>query len=89
MHKKLILLVLALAFCLLSSAHAANIIWVAQIRDNQPDEEWVGILEAQAHTVDFRPGNWDTLDAGKIAELDVADLIIFSNTSFSTNFLPI
>jgi len=57
MCKKLLFLILAAGFCLISSAHAATIIWVS---DNKTpaagvaaDQGWVDLLSAQAYTVDL------------------------------------
>ena len=91
MCKKLIYLVLVLAFYLASSVHAANIIWIAGIQDDNgdgsPDDQaWVDLLEAQGHTVDFQRGTWEQLDDSKIAALNDADLVIVSRCSYSSSY---
>jgi thioredoxin len=91
MSKKLIYLVLLLAFYLASWVHAANIIWIAGIHDDNgdgsPDDQaWVDLLEAQGHTVDFQRGIWEQLDDSKIAALNDADLVIVSRCSYSSSY---
>ena len=91
MSKKLVYLVLVLAFCLASSVHAAAIIWIAGTHDDNgdgaPDDQlWVDLLEAQGYTVDFQRGNWEELDDSKIAALNAADLIIVSRCSNSGSY---
>ena len=99
MSKKLVYLVLLLAFVISSSVDAKTIIWVS---DNKTpsggvaaDQAWVDLLRAQGYTVDYRgeggsgsPGYryWRSLDAGKIAELNAADLIIVSRDTDSGNY---
>ena len=90
MSKKLLFWVLALVFCLGSSAQAQTIIWVSgAFNDNAEagpdDEEWIGILEAEGYTVDlsFRNAEGNDLDDDKLAALEAADLIIFSRNSNS------
>ncbi|MHC4682051.1 MAG: hypothetical protein ACYTEK_25580, partial [Planctomycetota bacterium] len=91
MYKKLLFLILVAGFCLSSSAYAATIIWVADNKNpsggSTADQGWVDLLRAAGHTVDYRGEGgsgdadyryWRTLDAGKIAELNAADLIIVS-----------
>ncbi len=97
MCKKMICFVLMLAFCLASSVDASDIIWVSDFYDDDgdgvtDDQAWVELLEAQGYTVDntmgARVGNgyWRTLDAGKIAELNAAGLIIISRCSDSAYY---
>ena len=93
MSKKLILLVLTLVLCLMSSAHAATIIWVSgsydDNADGEPDDqEWIDILEAEGYTVDlsFRNQESNTLDDDKLAVMEAADLIIISRNSNSGDF---
>ncbi len=93
MSKKLVYLVLVLAFCLASSVHAATIIWVSDFYDDNndgaPDDQaWVDLLEAQGYTVnlDFRNQEGRTLDAAKIDALNAADLIIVSRNSNSGSY---
>jgi hypothetical protein len=92
MCKKLIYLCLVFGFCLVSSAHAATIIWVS---DNKTptggvpaDQGWIDLLEANGHTVDlsFRNAEGRTLDAAKIDALNAADLIIISRDTDSGNY---
>ncbi|MCP4260925.1 MAG: hypothetical protein GY774_25955 [Planctomycetes bacterium] len=90
MSKHLICLALLLAFCMGSSVHAANIIWVSGFFDDngdgEPDDQaWVDMLEAQGYTVDYTPG-WEDLDDDKIAALNAADLIIISRCSNSGDY---
>ena len=90
MSKQLVLLVLTLTLCLMSSAHASTIIWVSGAFDDNgdgepDDQEWIDLLEAEGYTVDqsFRNAEGNTLDDDKIAALEAADLIIFSRNSNS------
>ncbi|MBW7992488.1 MAG: hypothetical protein FVQ84_21075 [Planctomycetes bacterium] len=90
MSKNLICLVLLLAFCMVSSVQAANIIWVSGFFDDngdgEPDDQaWVDMLEARGYTVDYTPG-WEDLDDDKIAALNAADLIIVSRCSNSGDY---
>ncbi len=50
------------------------------LRDDHNLEKF---LVSEGHFVDVRPGYWRELDAGKIAELKAADLIIVSRTAES------
>jgi len=72
------------------SAHAQTIIWVSEANvDAQSvyfDQGWIDLLENEGYTVDFRPGEWITLDADKLATLESADLIITSRNSNSGNY---
>ncbi|MBN2592016.1 MAG: hypothetical protein JXA81_00810 [Sedimentisphaerales bacterium] len=93
MFRRLICLFFMLAFCLVSSAHAATIIWVSDSYDDnvdgEPDDQpWVDMLEANGYTVDlsFRNQEGRTLDDNKIAALNAADLIIISRNSDSGNY---
>ena len=96
MCKKLIFLSLVLAFALTASTRAANIIWVSDNKANSDpaaDQGWVDLLRNNGHTVDYKGENpavnrqyWRTLDAGKIAELNAADLIIVSRDTDSGNY---
>ena len=90
MSKKLTILLLA--FCLMSSAHAATIIWVS---DNKAptggvaaDQAWVDLLVAQGYEVnlDFRNQEGRNLNAVKIDALNAADLIIISRDSSSGSY---
>jgi hypothetical protein len=90
MSKNLFCLILLLAFCMVSSVQAANIIWVSGFYDDNgdgdPDDQaWVDMLEAQGYTVDYTPG-WIDLDDAKIAALNAADLIIISRNSNSGDY---
>ena len=71
MSKKLIYLVLLLAFYLASSPD---------------DQACVDLLEAQGHTVDFQRAIWEQLDDSKIAALNDADLVIVSRCSYSSSY---
>jgi len=90
-------MILALAFCLASSATAANIIYVSDAYDERvdsiPDDQgWVDLLVAQGYNVDYTKGAtlgngyWRTLDAAKIARLDAADLVIVSRATDSGSY---
>ena len=92
MCRKLLFLVVAAGFCLISSARAATIVWVS---DNKTpaagvaaDQAWVDLLTAQGYTVDlnFRSQQARTLDATKIAALNAADLIIISRDTNSGDY---
>ena len=87
MFKKIVFLMLSLAFILFSSANAKNIIWVCMNQDGDGDgsvtndfQEFTDGLTAEGYTVDIRPGYWDVLNADKVTELNAADLVIFSRS---------
>jgi hypothetical protein len=93
MFRRLICLFLMLAFCLISPARAATIIWVSDSYDDnadgEPDDQaWIDLLEANGYTVDlsFRNQEGRTLDDDKIAALNAADLIIVSRNSNSGDY---
>ena len=92
MCKKLVLLVLVLAFCLTSLSDAATIIWVSDNKNPTggvaADQGWVDLLEANGYTVDlsFRNKEGQTLNAAKIAALNAADLIIVSRDGNSGDY---
>jgi len=92
MSKKLVYLVLVLAFCMASSLQAQTIIWVSDNKnptDNvAADQLWVDLLEANGYTVnlDFRNAEGRTLDDAKIEALNAADLIIISRDTDSGNY---
>jgi hypothetical protein len=97
---KRILLAAGLALGLVQTAGAVSIIWVSD--NSTPsaagvpgDKGWVDLLRAQGYTVDYRgeAGSaspdfqyWRTLDAGKISELDAADLVIISRNTDSGQY---
>ncbi len=90
MTKRLITLILALAFCLALPANA-DIVWVSGNHDYNADGVvddfmWVDLLVAQGYTVDYRPGNWTELDEAKIAALNAADLVIISRCTSSGDY---
>lgn len=70
---------------------SANIILVTEdvdwnldgIRDDHNLETF---LVSEGHCVDIRPNYWKNLDPNKIAELNAADLIIFSRTTNSAYY---
>jgi hypothetical protein len=93
MCRKLLFLVLAVGFCLISSAHAATIIWVSDNKTPSAagvaaDQAWVDLLVAQGYTVDlgFRNKEGRTMDDTKIAALNAADLIIVSRDTNSGDY---
>ena len=91
MCKRLAFLVLALGFCFSPAAHAVNITWVTEsvdiTGDGVPDDfAWITWLQGLGHTVDLQRGNWQTLDATKIAALNAADVIIISRSASSGNY---
>ncbi|MFB0555779.1 MAG: hypothetical protein ACETWQ_20930, partial [Phycisphaerae bacterium] len=92
MSKKLVYLVLVLAFCLASSVPAATIVWVSDNKtptDGVPaDQPWVELLEAQGYTVnlDFRNQEGRSLDTAEIDVLNAADLIIISRDTNSGDY---
>jgi hypothetical protein len=93
MYRKLLFLALVAVFCMISSTHAATIIWVS---DNKTptaagipaDQAWVDLLTAQGYTVNlsFRNKEARTLDDAKIAALNAADLIIISRDTNSGDY---
>ncbi|MCF7975130.1 MAG: discoidin domain-containing protein [Phycisphaerae bacterium] len=79
------------ALTLGSMANASTIVWVNQAYDTdvdgaQDDQPFVDLLVDQGYTVDVQQGNWTTLDAGKIAQLEAADLIIISRSTGSDQY---
>jgi len=92
MFKKF-LLMLAIAVLLISSANAKTIIWVAMNQDGDGDgnflndfQEFTDGLKAEGYTVDIRLGYWDALTTAKAAELNAADLVLFSRSIQSGTF---
>ena len=88
MHKRFILLAVALGLCLSPAVMAANIIFVTETGDTdangvQDDLGFEDFLKGLGHQVDVRRGNWTTLDAAKIAELNAADLVVVSRRTGS------
>ena len=68
----------------------ANIVWVSGFYDDNgdgapDDQEWVDILTAAGHTVDYNPG-WLELDDAQVATLNAADLVIVSRNSNSGDY---
>jgi hypothetical protein len=64
-----------------SHAMAAHIIWVSSDQGTSlqaDDRGWVMLLKDNGHTVDAQAKYWQTLDEGKIAALNTADLVIVS-----------
>jgi len=92
MSKKLVYLVLVLAFCLALPVQAATIVWVSDNKtptDGVPaDQPWVDLLDAQGYTVnlDFRNQEGRSLDAAEIETLNGADLIIISRDTNSGDY---
>lgn len=94
MSKKSLLLILAVGFCAISSAHAATIVWVSDNKTPNAstlvpaDQGWVDLLVNTGYTVDlsFRNKEGRTLDATKIAALNAADLIIISRDTSSGDY---
>jgi len=82
MCKKLLFVsMLLLTLGLVTPAGAMTITWVSSAFDGngdgvQDEQGWIDLLTAEGYTVDYRNGNWETLDAGKLAELGATDLII-------------
>jgi hypothetical protein len=70
---------------------AANIIFVTETGDTdangaQDDLGFEEFLKGLGHQVDVRRGNWTTLDAAKIAELNAANLVVVSRRTGSANY---
>jgi len=101
MSKKLIFMLLVLAFALTVSAQAITIIWVSDngsqgaVTPNKPaDHGWVDLLRLEGYTVNYRGEDendndyryWRSLNDNKIAELEDADLIIFSRDNSSGQY---
>jgi hypothetical protein len=64
-----------------------NIAWVSDEFGSGLDQDWVALLETQGFTVDYRRGEyWRTLDAGKIAALNDAKLVIVSKATGSGEY---
>lgn len=71
--------------------HAASIIWVSGGHDYDTDGVsddfmWVDLLEAEGYTVDYQTGNWTTLDDGKIAAMNAANLVIIARCTSSGDY---
>ncbi|MCK4293846.1 MAG: LamG domain-containing protein [Planctomycetes bacterium] len=98
MCRKLIFMLLVLAFGLTVSAQATTIIWVSKnktygdVAGAAADQGWVDLLRANGYTVIYKnefvedAEPWINLNANKIAELQAADLIIFSRDDDSDNY---
>jgi hypothetical protein len=90
MFTKIFYLFWALVLLLGLSAPAQTIVWISETNaDAQSvyfDQGWIDLLEDAGYTVDFRPGEWMTLDVDKLATLESADLIIASRNSNSGNY---
>jgi hypothetical protein len=91
MHRRFVLLILAMGLCFGPAAHAANIILVNETYDtdangSQDDLGLEEFLVGLGHQVDVRRGNWTALDAAKIATLNAADLIVVSRSTGSGNY---
>ncbi|MGE5295113.1 MAG: hypothetical protein ACM3VT_09825, partial [Solirubrobacterales bacterium] len=91
MCRRFALLVLAVGLCMSPVAYAANIILVTEAGDTDGDgiQDDLGLEEflvGLGHQVDVRRGNWTTLDAAKIAELNAADLVVVSRRTGSGNY---
>jgi hypothetical protein len=92
MSKKLLLLGLAVAFCLGTLAQATTIIWVSDNKnptDNvAADQGWIDLLEAEGFTVDlsFRNAEGRDLDDAEIEALNAAGLIIISRDANSGDY---
>ncbi|MBN1505635.1 MAG: discoidin domain-containing protein [Sedimentisphaerales bacterium] len=88
---RLVVLLLALGLCMSSATRAADIILVTETGDTDADgvQDDLGLedfLKGLGHEVDVRRGNWTTLDAGRIAELNAADLIVVSRRTSSGSY---
>ena len=80
MCRRLSCLALVLGFCLMSSAHAATIIWVSDnkafssvVAGGAADQGWVDLLRTHGYTVDYRGENgstnveyWRNMDNAKV-----------------------
>ncbi len=92
MLKKSIITVFVLSVLVTIPVHAATIVWVSEWMINPQglsyDHGWIELLEADGHTVlaDMTT-NYMTLDAGKLATLENADLIIVSRSTNSGNYV--
>jgi len=92
MCRRILALIVVLAFCLSLPANAAvNIIWVSEAldvnADGIPDDQgWVDLLTAEGYAVNVQRGYWTTLDADKMNALNAADLVIVSRSSSSGNY---
>jgi len=78
----------ALLWCAVAPAPATNIIVVTENIDKNldrvaDDQGLIDWLVAEGHSVDVRRNLWDHLDSKRIAELNVADLVIVSRLADS------
>jgi len=90
------LLLLLPAFGLTAPVQATTIIWVSDNKTQTSptaDQGWVDLLRNNGYIVDYKGEDgstdrlyWRTLDAGKIAELNAADLVIVSRDSDSGQY---
>ena len=92
MLNKSIITVFVLFVLVTAPVHAATIVWVSEWMTNPQglsyDHGWIELLEADGHTVlADTTNNYMTLDAGKLATLENADLIIVSRTTNSGNYV--
>ena len=72
------------------TVRSANIIWVSDAYDDNgdgiaDDQFWVDLLVLNGHNVDNQ-NNWRTLDNNKITALNLADLVIVSQSVNSGNY---
>jgi hypothetical protein len=90
MFRKTVYSFLTIVLWLGLSTHAQNIVWISETNADADsvyfDQGWIDLLESEGYTVDFRPGEWMTLDDDKLATLESADLIIASRNSNSGNY---
>ena len=69
-----------------------NIVWVTETCDDdldgiQDDQAWIDWLAAEGYTVDVRIDYWLEFDAGKVDELNAADLVIVSRSATSGGYI--
>ncbi|MBC8217824.1 MAG: hypothetical protein H8E73_05110, partial [Planctomycetes bacterium] len=89
MCRKLLFLMLVLAFALTVPIQGATIIWVSDDKaDDGTDQGWIDMLVLNGYTVslDFRTRQGRTLDAAEIDALNAADLVIFSRDTSSGEY---
>lgn len=88
MKRLKLIMLMAMVVAIAGVGQAATIVWVAETRMvegaiENSDQGFVDLLEAAGYDVSVKLDNWKTLDNGKVAELNAADLVIISRATNS------
>lgn len=81
---KRVLVIGVMMLCFVAGGSATTIEWVTS--DASYDQPWIDLLTAQGYTVNASSWYYVTLNATKIAQLEAADLIIFSRKNGSGDY---